>query len=218
MAYNEADKTHHGIDNRETQKEPRMYENKGKYCPVRSFEKYISKLNPGIPQLFQRPLTKVTVDTPTWYARTPVGVNTLSSFMSTLSTETNLSQRYTNHCIRAHVTSTLHEQGFSNRSIMSVSGHRCYDSLTYYIKPTEDERERVSKALCPMAENSDKVECNTNSTVQSGISSPPTAITSTSFSTGSSNVDVRLQENRALNMFTGNLSDCNITMNVYTNN
>ncbi|XP_053388791.1 multiple epidermal growth factor-like domains protein 10, partial [Mercenaria mercenaria] len=55
MAYNEADKTHHGLDNREKSKEPRMYETGDDFCPLKSFEKYLSKLHPQCERLFQRP-------------------------------------------------------------------------------------------------------------------------------------------------------------------
>jgi hypothetical protein len=60
MAYNEADKNHHGLDARESVKEPSMYKNGGPFCPVKSFEKYVSKLNPNSSDFFQRPLNKAT--------------------------------------------------------------------------------------------------------------------------------------------------------------
>ena len=54
MSYNEADKTHHGVDSRENQKEPRMYEQEDHpNCPVKSFDTYLSKLNPECETLFQ---------------------------------------------------------------------------------------------------------------------------------------------------------------------
>ena len=60
ISYNEAGKTHHGLDSREKQKEPRMYGQQGHdNCPVKSFEKYLSKFNPSCDTLFQRPLLKV---------------------------------------------------------------------------------------------------------------------------------------------------------------
>ena len=58
MAYNEADKTHHGVDLKEKPKAPRMYETNQQLCPVKSFEKYLSKLNPDNEALFQKPLSK----------------------------------------------------------------------------------------------------------------------------------------------------------------
>ena len=88
MAYNEADKTHHGLDSRETLKEPRMYETGTKFCPVKSFELHVSKLNPKCEIFFQRPSKKFTgPDQEIWYDNVPVGVNTLNNLMSNLSTQ-----------------------------------------------------------------------------------------------------------------------------------
>ena len=122
MAYNEADKTHHGVDSKEKPKAPRMYETTGESCPVRAFEKYLSKLNPENDALFQKPLVKHHKDGPVWYSKIPVGVNQLYDFMPRLSAEAGLSRRYTNHCIRAMVASTLCDAGVSNMGIMYVTG------------------------------------------------------------------------------------------------
>ena len=62
MAYNEADKTHHGVDLKEKPKAPRMYETTGESCPVRAFEKYLAKLNPENDALFRKPLVKYHKD------------------------------------------------------------------------------------------------------------------------------------------------------------
>lgn len=143
MAFNETDQN---LDTRENGMESRMYENSGKNCPVTSFEKYISKLNPECPDLFQKPLHKV-INKDIWYAAKPIGVNTLSTFMSRISREAGLSRLYTNHCIRAYISTKLYESGFSYRAIMSVTGHRHENSLTSYVKPSEDERVAISNAL-----------------------------------------------------------------------
>ena len=97
MTYNEADKTHHGVNSKEKPKAPR------KLCPVKSFEKYLSKLNPDNEALFQKPLSKYHKDGAVWYGKTPIGVNQLYEFMPRLSAEASLSKRYTNHYIRAMV-------------------------------------------------------------------------------------------------------------------
>ena len=206
MTYNESDKTHHGIDCKEEIKEPRMYENEGEFCPVKSYEKYLSKLNPSCEVFFQRPLEKISEDSPVWYANRALGVNTLAFFMSRMSQEASLSRRYTNHCIRARVTSTLHEQGFSSRAIMSVTGHRNVASMASYIKPSEDERERLSRALCPSSSsNTVPAMSITPPTLNPIVDSTPT------------NFDVNLQHEKSLDihMFTGNISNSSITVNIY---
>ena len=148
MSYNEADKTHHGLDSREKQKEPRMYEQQGHdNCPVKSFEKYLSKLNPSCDILFQRPLLKVRENDQIWFAKVNVGLNTLYNFMSRISDEAKLSRRYTNHCLRAEVASTLYSAGVSSKGIMAVTGHRNVQSLASYVKPTDSEKRKISTIL-----------------------------------------------------------------------
>ena len=147
MAYNEADKTHHGVDSKERPKAPRMYETNQQLCPVKSFEKYLSKLNPDNEALFQKPLSKYHKDGAVWYGKTPIGVNQLYEFMPRLSAEAGLSKRYTNHCIRAMVATNLCDAGVSNIGIMSVTGHRNVQSLNTYIKPSDSERRAISSIL-----------------------------------------------------------------------
>ncbi|XP_045167644.2 uncharacterized protein LOC123530931 [Mercenaria mercenaria] len=67
--------------------------------------------------------------------------------MSRLSEKACLSQRYTNHCVRAFVVSHLHKKGYSSRAIMSITGHRNVSSLNSYVKPSDEERYSISKAL-----------------------------------------------------------------------
>ncbi|XP_052227915.1 uncharacterized protein LOC127842448 [Dreissena polymorpha] len=148
MTYNEADKTHHGLDNKEKMKDARMYETSNEFCPLKSFEKYLSKLNPECDRLFQRPARVFLGDTQEfWFEKAPLGINTINSFMPNLSVKANLSKRYTNHCIRAFVSTHLHGQGFSNAAIMSVTGHRNVQSLTSYVKPQDEEKRTISNAL-----------------------------------------------------------------------
>ena len=59
-------------------------------------------------------------DAPTWYSKIPVGINQLYNFMPRLSAEAGLSKRYTNHCIRAMVASTLSDAGVSNLGIICL--------------------------------------------------------------------------------------------------
>ena len=147
MHFNEADKTHHWVDSKEKPKAPRMYETKGESCPVKAFEKYLSKLNPANEALFQKSLIKFHMDRPVWYSKVPVGVNYLYDIMPRMSAEAGLSRRYTNHCIKAMVASTLSDAGVSNMGIMSVTGHRNVQSLNSYIKPSDSERRTISGIL-----------------------------------------------------------------------
>jgi hypothetical protein len=77
----------------------------------------------------------------------PVGVNTISKLMPNLTIQASLSQKYTNHSIRATSISIMDESGIEARHIMRVSGHRsvhiicsqchfiyfCYRNITIFL-------------------------------------------------------------------------------------
>ena len=90
--------------------EGRMYQRpESPYCPVKTFELYISKLNPALSCLWQRPRAtdNFSHSDEIWYCNVPLGKNTLGTVMSSISKELKLSQKYTNHCIRATAVSLL---------------------------------------------------------------------------------------------------------------
>ena len=80
-------------------------------CPVESFLKYQSKLNKELPWLWQRPADSFYPDDETWFQKFPLGKNTLSSMMSKISRQGELSRRYTNHFIRSTAIAVLDEAG-----------------------------------------------------------------------------------------------------------
>ena len=120
-------------------------------CPVASFKKYLSKLNPSIDTLFQRPRSEGNDHRP-WYDAQVVGIKTLEKMMKTISVDAGLSQIYTNHCIRATCITTLDEVGFPARHIMSVSGHRSEASVRSYSKTKIGTKRRISDALSELTE------------------------------------------------------------------
>ena len=112
-----------------------MYEKpESLYCPVKTFELYLSKLNPALPRLWQRPRATEHFrhSDEVWYCNVPLGKNTLGHFMRSISKELKLSQKYTNHCIRATAVSLLDECNFEARHIMRVSGHKSESSIRSY--------------------------------------------------------------------------------------
>lgn len=110
--------------------------NEPQHCPVRSFELYAAKSNGLCDALFQRPRDNYSVNDDIWYENKPIGKNTLSGMMVTISKCADLSERYTNHCIRATSITILSEAGFNNRHIMSVSRHRNEGSISSYVRDT----------------------------------------------------------------------------------
>ena len=68
--------------------------------------------------------------------------------MSSISKELKLSQKYTNHCIRATAVSLLDECNFEARHIMRVSGHKSESSIRSYSRRlSEVKQKEISHAL-----------------------------------------------------------------------
>ena len=105
---NELDKNHRANDQPDDSPgEGRMFESP--YCTVKTFELYTSKLNPVLSCLWQRPRAtdNFSRSDEVRYCNVPLGKNALGTFMSSISKELKLSQKYTNHCIRATAVSLL---------------------------------------------------------------------------------------------------------------
>lgn len=118
-----------------------------KLCPVRSFENYIAALNPKINSLWQQPIKHMPpAATKVWYKAIPVGHNPLHNFMSKLAEKANLSQHYTNHCIRVTGASNLMRR-FTPKQVMAVTGHKCIASLSVYQRVLENEKLNMGMSL-----------------------------------------------------------------------
>ena len=80
-------------------------------CPVASFLKYLSKLNPMNLYLWQRPKASfkhhACEDDPIWYENAAVGHNSLGEMMTNMSKLARLSRIYTNNCIRGTYVAIL---------------------------------------------------------------------------------------------------------------
>ena len=103
--------------------------------PINAYKLYISKLNPDIPALWQKPMTSpfLHYTDETWYERRVVGRDMLERFMKlSLSKSVNLQGEYTNHSIRATVISNLDKAGFEARHIMALSSHKNESTLKEY--------------------------------------------------------------------------------------
>ena len=117
-------------------------------CPVKCFELYLSKLNPEIECLWQKPKETVSNDDPVWYCMAPLGKNTLGTFMKTISKNANLSQEYTNHSIRATAVTLLDHSNSEARHIIRVSGHKSESRIRSYSRRLpESKQSEISDAL-----------------------------------------------------------------------
>ena len=122
-----------------------MIANDGPFCPVSSFEKYLSVLNPMNEYLFQRP--KSSGEGEIWYDNIAVGENTLGKKMKVISHKAELSTIYTNHSIRATTITIIDRSRFEARHIMLVSGHRNESSVKPTAKPMQTQKQTRRAAL-----------------------------------------------------------------------
>ena len=127
--------------------------------PVSCFECYLSKLHSAREDLWQKPRAKITGFEENWYENTPVGRDTLNDAMKNLSKRANLSQIYTNHCIRATTVTNLNEKGFEARHIMATTGHKSETSIkSYATRCPDNKRRQMSDALAESMQKKQKSE------------------------------------------------------------
>ena len=144
-ATDELTKNHRDQDRAEEQMV--MVATGGKNCPVTSFKLYVSKLNPNLTALFQRPKRNFQFLMNPWYDNMVLGEKKLNSMMKTISMEAKLSEVYTNHCIRATAITILDQNGVEARHIMTVSGHRSENSIRSYCKTSDTRKREMSDVL-----------------------------------------------------------------------
>ena len=118
--------------------------NEWKTCPVRSFEKYISKLHTGSDYLFQQVNNRGTEG---WYKASKMGQDKMKRFMQNLSKLCNLSQHYTNHDIRATGITVLARMRFPDGNIQATSGHKSAGSMAGYQRTSLRDRLDVASTL-----------------------------------------------------------------------
>ena len=68
--------------------------------------------------------------------------------MERISIKAELSERYTNHCIRASTITSLFQRGVDARKICAITKHKDERSLSHYISETTSAQKReCSKIL-----------------------------------------------------------------------
>ena len=155
LVFDKLTKTERGEGDNEGGQGGVMYETKYDNCPVASFEKYVSVLNPECSAFWQRP--KAVPKGNTWYDNMPLGKNTLYSKTKDICREAGISQ-YTNHCWRATCVTCLDDAGYEARDIMSVSGHRSEASIRSYSRTSEEKKKKMSDALSNLVSPQREVE------------------------------------------------------------
>ena len=147
IRYHELEKNHQGLNKREQVRDPRMYAQNDENCPVKSFRKYVSALNPNCDAFFQRTNPQFK-DSGIWYQNAPLGKNKIALLMKTISKKAGLSKLYTNHCLRVTSVTVLSRNDVCAENICSVTGHQNVDSVRAYVeKPTDAQRFNMSRYL-----------------------------------------------------------------------
>ena len=145
MALNEQEKMKQGTEKIEEGKQAIMSEQQ-QNCPVASFKKFVSLLNPEEEALFTKPLKNWRTST-AWYSKQKLGANSVGTMMKLISTEAKLSKMYTNHCLRATTATILAQSGVQDRDIANVTGHKNPQSLQHYINNPSIEKKRALSTI-----------------------------------------------------------------------
>lgn len=134
-----------------------MFETGTPLCPVVSFEKYISHLNPKNEYFFPRRSKKTVKESDSvWYDNMVVGQRMLGDKMKTLSISAELSYMYTNQSIRATTITILDECGYEARHIMAVSGHKSESSIRSYAAQTSLRKKKKMSETLSASSNDNK--------------------------------------------------------------
>ena len=162
LAYTEAvGKTRQGgiKDKKVKTHSARAYELKeanSKRCPVYIFEKYV-RLCPqdALEKAFYlKPLIKKTPEL--WYARVPVGHNTLSNMVKSVMEEGGFKGQYTNHSLRVTTVTRLFDQRQDMKVIQEHTGHRS-DAVMTYRRVDDMKKQEISRFLSPCTTTEPKV-------------------------------------------------------------
>lgn len=124
-----------------------MYETLNTLNPVVSFEFYLNKIHPECEVLLQTP-TKHTAKSNSsikqWYKNEPLGKHTICKIMERISVKAaELSERYTNHCVRQSAVTCLYQRGVDTKKICAITKHKDERSLKHYINQTTSARKRM---------------------------------------------------------------------------
>ena len=111
------------------------------------FEFYLSKTHPDCKALFQTPNKATTkninfASARQWYRNEPLGKNNISKMMERIFIKAELSEPYTNHCIRASTVTSLFQRGVDARKICAITKHIDERSLSHYIGETTSAQKK----------------------------------------------------------------------------
>ena len=106
-------------------------------CLVYLLDAYLAKFPANALEMdtfYLRPRLSYTSESP-WHDRVPVGRNKLNPFLETMCREAGITEKKTNHSLRATGASALFNAGAPEKLIRDVTGHRS-NALQLYERPT----------------------------------------------------------------------------------
>ena len=151
ICFNETTKKNHGVENKQSNKEQRMYSQPGDpKCPITSLKLYLSKLSQEDDAFFQiprKPQTESFESMSIWYKR-KLDKNSIENMMQTISKLGGLTKIYTNHSIRATACTVLAHNDIAPNDIINVTGHKDPNSLIPYVATSSNQkRKQMSEIL-----------------------------------------------------------------------
>ena len=111
-----------GIDGSEDQGDGKIFSYSGsKRCPVKTIKAYLSRLNPEVHALFQRPKDVSVRFSPEedriWFELKVLGRNTLENMLKNMTQRAGIHPYFTNHSLRATAVTVLSSVNVKTRQI-----------------------------------------------------------------------------------------------------
>ena len=114
-------------------------------CLVYLLDKYFSKFSPkgkDMDVFYLHPVSKKVSDDEPWYECSPVGKEKLRKYMEMMCREAGITEKKTNHSLRATGATALFSAGVPEKLIRDVTGHKS-NALQLYERPSVAQKEAV---------------------------------------------------------------------------
>ena len=212
MTRSESTKNHQGgiADKAADEGDPKMFSTGTTRCPVKYFKKLLAVLNPNQMALFQKPKRNFTTADHIWFENSPIGVNSISTMMKKISIDANLSQVYSNHCVRSTTITALDVAGIPIHRIMQTSGHRNEASVKFYCDRQTLDKDKESSNILARFGNEFQVQDKQDCYVRESHSESETC-----GSQVQNNIVANVNQSPTLNFLRGAaFNNCNVTFNI----
>ena len=123
---------------------------------TRVFQKYLQKMDSATVQM-DKPWFASRIDldvadldeAETWFTCTPIGHNTLGTFVKDLMANAGIKGKWSNHSLRVGSITSLMEAGIGDGEIVTRSRHKCLTSVNKYNykRPSDKIDKQMSDVL-----------------------------------------------------------------------